>query len=218
MKKVAVILSGCGYLDGAEIRESVLSHLSLEELGHEAHFFAPDRNAKDCVNHKEQTQMEEKRNILLESSRIARGKILPLDQLNPSSFDGLCLPGGFGVAKNLCSFAFDGPTGTVLPEVKNIIQDFFSQQKPIAAICISPALVAMSLPQKGIKLTLGENPEMAQALESLGAKGEICSSAQACHDLENKVFSTPAYMQDDAFLPDVFKGIKDCLSAAFPRS
>ena len=50
-KKAALILSGCGHLDGAEITEAVSLNICLLEAGFEVNFFAPDRLQADTVNH-----------------------------------------------------------------------------------------------------------------------------------------------------------------------
>ncbi|BBR75169.1 hypothetical protein WP4W18E11_34850 [Acinetobacter baumannii] len=145
MKKVAVILSGCGYLDGSEIRESVLTLLALDTVNIEYQIFAPDEPLFHVIDHVSgEINMTERRNILQEAGRIARGKISSLDQLNENEFDGLILPGGFGVAKNLSTFAFKGAEARVHSTVASILKAFHQSKKPIGAICISPALLALT--------------------------------------------------------------------------
>ena len=156
MSKVALILSGCGYLDGAEIHESTLSLLALAQAGHEVDSFAPDRDQFNVVNHITQEKMEEKRNILIESARITRGKISPLSALVVDDFDAIMLPGGYGVALSLSDFATKSTECSVDPELKRIILDFHSAKKPIGATCITPAILAKIFEGvASVRLTLG---------------------------------------------------------------
>lgn len=210
-KKVAIILSGCGYLDGAEIRESVLTLLNLDMAGAQVSIFAPDKEQHHVVNHTLGEEEGGKRNILLESARIARGKIQSLSQLNTNDFDALVLPGGFGVAKNLCDFAFKGSAGSVDENVGQVIKDFHKSGKAIGAICISPALVALSLGHTGVKLTIGTDKETAAEIEKTGAKHVNCQADDCVIDIDQKVVSTPAYMFDDARLDAINSGIGKCI-------
>lgn len=158
MKKVAVILSGCGYLDGSEIRESVLTLLALDTVNIEYQIFAPDEPLFHVIDHVSgEINMTERRNILQEAGRIARGKISSLDQLNENEFDGLILPGGFGVAKNLSTFAFKGAEARVHGTVASILKAFHQSKKPIGAICISPALLALTFGELHPTITLGSD-------------------------------------------------------------
>lgn len=210
-KKVAVILSGCGFLDGAEIRESVLTLLSLDSLDIEYDIFAPNKVQHHTVNHLSSEEQGESRNIMVEAARIARGNITALDELNPDNYDALVIPGGFGVAKNLCTFAFDGVNATVDETVKTVITSTHAAKKPIVAICIAPALVALTI--KGCELTIGSCIDTAAALESLGAKHKITTSAEFVVDDTNKVITTAAYMHDTAKLDEIHKGIFGALEA-----
>lgn len=211
-KKVAVILSGCGYLDGAEIRESVLSLLYLDNEGADVSIFAPKQDQHHVLNHLDGSEATSKRNVLEESARIARGKVSDLTQCQPENFDALVLPGGFGVAKNLCSFAFDGSKAKVSPLVKELILGFHSAKKPIGAICISPALVALCLGDKGVEVTIGNDPETAAEIEKLGARHRNCEVDSCVIDRTNKVVTTPAYMYDDAPLGKIGQGIAACVT------
>lgn len=210
-KKVAVLLAGCGYLDGAEIREAVLTLFNLDISSAEVTIFAPDRVQHHVVDHTAGEEAKEERNIFLESARIARGKIQKLADLNVDNFDALVMPGGFGVAKNLCTFAFEGSGGRVDETVKEKIVGFYNQQKPIGAICISPALVALCLGDKGVKLTIGNDKETAAEIEKLGAKHVDCPVDNCIVDTDHKIVSTPAYMYDDANLDAINAGISKCV-------
>ena len=166
MKKVAVILAGCGYLDGAEIRESVLTYLALSKYKDiEIDTFAPNENQHHTVNHLIGEETKVQRNILEESARIARGKVSDLKELNESNYDALLLPGGFGVAKNLSKFAFKGSTGEINKFYAQNLRAFYNNKKPIGAICISPAVIALELGSENIEVTIGKDKETAQELE-----------------------------------------------------
>lgn len=212
MKKVAVILSGCGHLDGAEIRESVLSLLALDKLGTEVFIYAQDNEQHHVVNHLKGEESSGSRNIIEEAGRIARGKIEPLDKLNVSNFDALVIPGGFGVAKNLSTFAIDGKDFKVSLKFEAIIKEFNESKKPIAAICIAPVVIAKVLGNKGPTLTIGNSDDVAGVIEELGGIHQNCAANEICIDKNLKVVTTPAYMFDDARISDINSGIESCIS------
>ena len=212
MKKVAVILSGCGYLDGAEIRESVLSLLALDKLGAEVSIYAPDNNQHHVVNHLKGEEDSGSRNIIEEAGRIARGKVEALDKLNTSGFDALVIPGGFGVAKNLSTFAFDGKDFKVSLKFEAIIKEFNDAHKPIAAICIAPVVIAKVLGNKGPTLTIGNSDDVAGVIEELGGIHQNCAANEICIDKNLKIVTTPAYMFDDARISDINSGIESCIA------
>lgn len=210
-KKVAVILAGCGFLDGAEIRESVLALLNLDTLGVSYDIFAPNTDQHHTINHAKGEEVATKRNMMEEAARIARGQIQPLNDLKISDYAGVVFPGGFGVAKNFCTFAFQGAAATTTEEVKRVITGFHHEQKPIAAICIAPALIALNLGNQKVKVTIGTDTETATEVEKTGAVHENCQANQWCVDDANKVVSTPAYMFDSAPLNQINEGIAGCL-------
>lgn len=211
-KRVAVILCGSGYKDGSEIRESVGVLWALSPLSVEIQCFAPDAPQSDVINGLTQTEVSgETRNMLVESARIARGKVSPLSQLNPKDWDALIMPGGFGAAKNLCTFAKEGARGSVRPELSKIITAMHAFRKPIGAVCIAPVILAMALPAKGLKLTLGAPGEASQEMAKLGHEHVPCPPEDCVVDAKNKVVTTPAYMYDDAPLHQIFEGIKKCV-------
>lgn len=194
MKRVAIILSGCGVFDGAEIHESVLTLLYLAKKGAEYQCFAPDIDQYHVVNHMSGDVAEgETRNVLVESARIARGQIAALDALNVEEFDALILPGGFGAAKNLCTFALAGAEADFNPQVIAVCKAFAEAGKPAGYACIAPALMAQVYGQ-GIALTVGNDTETAQALEQMGAVHKSCAVDDVVIDKAHKVVSTPAYM------------------------
>jgi enhancing lycopene biosynthesis protein 2 len=206
MKKIAVVLSGSGYLDGSEITEAVSLLIALNQAGAETHCFAPSIDAM-AVNHKNGQDTSSKRNILEEAARIARGKVQDLTQLQARNFDALAFPGGYGAAKNLCSWASEGSKCKVLPDVERIILDFHNASKPIGAICIAPVLLAKVLGRKKITLTIGNDPGTAAELVKTGAVHEECPVDDYITDREFKIVTTPAYMYDEAKPHEVFKGI-----------
>lgn len=194
MKKFAIILSGCGVFDGAEIHEATLSMLAVARQGGSYRVFAPDVDQHHVINHLTGEAMNESRNVLVESARIARGKILNLKKFNPNDFDGLLFPGGFGAAKNLCSWAFDGADASVLPEVEEAINLMIQQKKPIGALCISPVILAKVL--SAVELTIGDDKATIQALESVGATHISTTHGEVVVDSKYKVATTPCYMLD----------------------
>lgn len=208
MKKVAVILSGCGYLDGSEIRESVLTLLALDAANIEYQIFAPDEPLFHVVNHvKGEVNTAESRNILQEAARIARGEISSLDKLDKSEFDGLLLPGGFGVAKNLSTFAFKGAEARVHSEINSILKAFHQSKKPIGAVCISPALLALTFGDLHPNITLGSDDNIAKEIEKTGSIHHVCQTSDCVVDKQNLFVTTPAYMDDKASLKDIYQGI-----------
>lgn len=195
MKKVAVILSGCGAFDGAEIQETVLTLLALDRAKAQVTCAAPDIAQKHVINHMTGEEMDdEDRNVLTEASRITRGSVQPLDKIAPGEFDAVVFVGGFGAAKNLSSYAFDGPDYDVDPEVLDLIQRAHAEGKALGFMCIAPVLAARALGSKGVSLTIGTDPDTAAALETKGAKHVDCPVDEVVIDKTNRVVSTPAYM------------------------
>lgn len=210
MKKFAIILSGCGVYDGSEIHEAVTVMLAIDLAGHEYRIFAPDMMQSNVINHLTKKPSDENRNILVEASRIARGKIIPLSDLSENDFDSLIFPGGFGVAKNLCNYAIKGAEMKLIPEVRDLIIRFHSQRKPIGAMCISPVLLAKAIP--GCRLTIGNETETANNIERLGSHHVATNHGQVCIDTVHKIVSTPCYMLD-ASISQVFSGAQNLISA-----
>ena len=192
-KKIAVVLSGCGVFDGAEIHESVLTLLRLDQQGARYQCFAPDIPQHHVVNHISGEEMSESRNVLVESARIARGEIKPLAELEAREFDGIILPGGFGAAKNLCDFAFKGSELTVEESVSNAVQAFIDQQKPVGLACIAPAMTGKLFGNKA-RCTIGNDPDTATAIEQTGATHIKCPVNEIVVDEAQKLVTTPAYM------------------------
>ncbi len=208
-KKFAVILSGCGVSDGAEIHEAVMTLYAIAKHGATYDIFAPNIKQHHVINHLDGSVMNETRNVLIESARIARGNIKPLNEFNPSLFDALIFPGGFGVAKNLSTWAFDGPNCTVNPQVEGAIRAMHKLHKPIGGLCISPVLFAKVL--GNVTVTIGRDASTAQAIENLGAKHLQAGHAQVVVDEKNMLFTTPCYMLD-ANIVDISNGAKAIVS------
>lgn len=211
MAKVGVILSGCGHRDGAEIREAVLTLLALEKAGIAYECLAPDIEQRDVIDHLTGDTVEgERRNVLHESARIARGCVRATAAAQASEFGGLVLPGGYGAAKNLSDFATSGPDCTVEPSVARLVRDTHAQGKPIGFVCIAPTIAARIIP--GVRLTIGKDPGTAEAITKMGAHHVECFSDSFVTDDEKKVLSTPAYMCD-ASLPQIASGIEAMVRA-----
>lgn len=194
MKKIAVVLAGCGVYDGAEIHEATLTMLAIARQGAAYQCFAPDMEQAHVVNHLNGEEMNEKRNVLVEAARIARGNIKALSEYSPADYDAIVFPGGFGAAKNLCTFAFDGPDCTVNKDVEDAIRSTVAAEKPVGALCISPALIAKVLGD--VQVTIGQDQGTADAIETLGAKHVKTTHGEIVVDEKYKVITTPCYMLD----------------------
>ena len=194
MKKIAVVLSGSGVFDGAEIHEATLTLYSIVKNGATYEIFAPNIEQYHVVNHITGEEMPEKRNVLIESARIARGKINDLDSFSASDFDALILPGGFGAAKNLSSFAFDGADCKVNLDVEKAIRATIDQKKPIGALCIAPVIIAKLLGK--VELTIGQDKDTAGAVKNMGATHVETTHGEVVIDKKNKIVTTPCYMLD----------------------
>lgn len=207
MKKIAVMLSGCGNKDGTELIEAVSLLVSLSQNGAQYMCFAPNKDF-NALNFLTNEPLSEKRNMLTEAARIARGQIQDLKDLNVKEYDALAFVGGFGAAKNLSNWVEKGSACTVLPEIEKTIRDFYHASKPIAAICISPVLLAKVLGPEKVTLTLGDGKKevIAEVLKT-GAQHEECPVDDYVTDRATKVITTPAYMYDNAKPHEVFKGI-----------
>ncbi len=174
--KAAVILSGCGYKEGSEIHETVLSYLAMAEAGISYHSFSIEK-------------------MLNASAPIARDQISPLTTLNEKDYDLLWMPGGLGVVKNLTTFAQDGPNCTVNPEVRRVIEEFHKAGKPIIAVCIAPVAIAKVLEGQGIQMTLGTNKKDCETLKTLGMNPVVCKVDEYCFDKKHNIYTTPGYME-----------------------
>ncbi|MCX4220052.1 MULTISPECIES: isoprenoid biosynthesis glyoxalase ElbB [Pseudomonas] len=192
-KKVAVILSGCGVYDGAEIQESVITLLRLDQRGAQVQCFAPNIAQLHVINHLTGEEMPESRNVLVESARIARGNVKDLGEADVEDFDALIVPGGFGAAKNLSNFASEGAGCTVQPEVLALAEAFAEAGKPVGLICISPALAA-KIYGPGVTCTIGNDADTAAAMNKMGATHEDCAVTDIIEDKARKLVTTPAYM------------------------
>ncbi|MBF0194942.1 MAG: isoprenoid biosynthesis glyoxalase ElbB [Magnetococcales bacterium] len=194
MARIGVVLSGCGYLDGAEIYESTLTLFFLDQAGADVTIMAPDIDQHHVINHITQEEMPEHRNVLVEAARIARGNISNLAEIDPDNLDALIMPGGFGAAKNLSTLAFDGANASVNPDLINMVRAMHKAKKPIGAICISPAVLSKILSKEGVTLTIGSDSDTASVIQTMGNKHEISSADNIVIDEKNRIVSTAAYM------------------------
>lgn len=206
MRKFAIILSGCGVFDGAEIHEATLTMLAIAKQGAEYEIFAPNIEQHHVINHLTGKEMNEKRNVLTESARIARGNIKNLSDFSADKFDALIMPGGFGVAKNLSDFATKADKCTVNKEVEQAILQIHKQNKPIGALCISPVIVAKVL--KGAKVTIGNDRKTGKIITQMGATNIETNHGEVTIDNELKIFTTPCYMLD-ATITDIAEGAEN---------
>ncbi|MRT91755.1 isoprenoid biosynthesis glyoxalase ElbB [Ancylomarina sp. 16SWW S1-10-2] len=194
MKKIAVLLSGCGVYDGSEVHEATLSLYAISKNGGVYQIFAPNIDQHHVVNHLTGEEMDETRNVLVESARIARGDIKDLAEFNANDFDAILLPGGFGVAKNLCSLAFDGADCKVNSDVERVIKEMHAASKPIAALCIAPALIAKVI--TGSEVTIGSDKGTEETIEAMGSHHKQAGHGEVVIDVKNKIVTTPCYMLD----------------------
>lgn len=204
--KIGVLLSGCGVYDGAEIHESVLTLLAIDEHGAEAVCMAPDKPQHHVVNHLTGQEMPETRNALVEAARIARGNIKSLAEVTANHLDALVIPGGFGAAKNLTLWAFHGPDGAIDPEVRRIIAEMVAAHKPIAGLCMGPTVIAKALEGSSVHatLTVGTDKEpspyeiaaISAGMEKVGAHAEMRSIREVSIDKANRIVTAPCYMME----------------------
>ena len=220
--KIGVLLSGNGVYDGAEIQEAVLTLLAIDEMGWDAFCISIDRPQHHVVNHITGEAMPESRNMLIEAARIARGNITPISEVAPADLDALVIPGGFGSAKNFTSWAFDGPAGTILPEVKLLLVNLVNVGKPIVALCVSPVVVAKAFEGSNIHPTLSlgtdtesspyDIPSFNAGLEATGAIAKDRGIREILLDTENRIICAPCYMMD-ARISEVRNNIVQALHA-----
>jgi len=204
--RIGVLLSGCGVYDGAEIQEAVLTLLGIDQLGWESVCISIDKTQHHVINHLDGKEMQESRNMLVESARIARGKITSINHITPADIDALVIPGGFGSAKNFTSWAFDGPNSTILPEVKLLLVNMVNVGKPIVALCVSPVVLARAFEGSSIHPTLSlgssvyDSPydisSFHEGLQQSAAQTQNCSIQEVLVDEPNRIICAPCYMMD----------------------
>lgn len=201
--KFAIVLSGCGVFDGAEIHEATMTMLAISSNGGTYDIFAPDVRQHHVINHITGEEMDETRNVLIESARIARGKIAALDSYLPENYDALVFPGGFGVAKNLCTYAFDGTDCRVDRVVERAVIETHRAGKPIGALCISPVLITRILGE--VDVTIGSDEATASDIEEMGGIHIAAGNGEVIIDTANKIVTNPCYMID-ASIADIAAG------------
>jgi len=206
-KRIGVLLAGCGVFDGSEIHEAVLTLLALDRAGATIVCMAPDVEQLHVINHLTQEVTEEKRNVLVESARIARGEIRDLKAIRAEDLDGLIIPGGFGAAKNLSDFALKGAEAEVHPEVSRIMDEVLAAGKPLGAICIAPATLTKAAASRHPEVTIGNDAGTASAIEAMGGHHKNCTVDMIHVDGKNRIVTTPAYMLGPG-IKDVAVGIE----------
>lgn len=212
MKKIGVVLSGCGVRDGSEIHEAVFALLAIDREGCEAVCMAPDIEFP-VTDHLKMQESGEKRNVLVESARIARGNIRDISTVTAADLDAVIFPGGFGAAKNLCDFAFKGAGASVNPEVSRLLKEMVAAGKPVGVICIAPAMLAAALGKEvAPTVTIGTDAGTAAEIEKTGARHQECPVTEFVVDRKNRIVSTPAYMLATR-ISEVQDGIEKCIKA-----
>lgn len=220
--KIGVLLSGAGVYDGAEIHEAVITLLEIQRLGYEPVCIGIDALQYHVINHIDGKEIAQKRNMLEEAARIARGQIQDINTIVPADIDALVIPGGFGSAKNFSSWAFDGPKGTLRPDVKLLLVNMYNVGKPIVALCVSPVLIALAFEgmQVATQLTIGSTvcpspyqiADFQQGLQANGVSTVECSIDEICIDHTNRIITAPCYMLE-ASLPQLQANIAKALAA-----
>jgi enhancing lycopene biosynthesis protein 2 len=208
--KIGILLSGCGVYDGAEIQESVLTMLAIQEIGAEYLCIGINENQHHVVNHLTGAEMSETRNMMVEAARIARGEIIDIHKLDVSEMDALVIPGGFGSAKNLTTWAFDGPNGEILDSVRNLLIALVQSGKPIVALCVSPVVLAKAFEGSDVhtEMTIGSSSDgspynisdFANGLTKTGVKTSEKTIREILIDRKNKIITAPCYMMDASLL------------------
>ena len=211
-KKIGVLLAGNGVYDGAETHEAVLTLLFLDEAGADIICLAPNINQMHVIDHtKGEPAQGESRNVLVESARIARGEITDISNVSADNLDALIVPGGFGVAKNLCTFATEGTNCSVNGDVERLVKNVHEAKKPLGFICIAPAMAAKILGEHNPKLTIGNDKGTAEAIETMGGEHINCQVDEIAVDEKNRIVSAPAYMLGPS-IAHVAKGIRKCVN------
>lgn len=209
MSKVAVLLSGCGFLDGSEVHEAVLTLLALDQKHASAVCCAPNIEQPRTIDHATHKPAEERRHVLSESARIARGAVRDVAGVRAADIDALIMPGGFGAARNLSTFAEHGADCTIHPAVERLISEMLAARKPIGAICIAPVVLARAAGKRGVKasLTIGADTNTAHAIVAMGCVHETRPVNEITVDVHHKLVTTPAYMLGKG-PAEVFEGIR----------
>ena len=213
MAKIGVVLSGCGVNDGSEIHEAVITMLELDKAGAEMILMAPNIDQLHVINHATGEEMNDSRNVLIESARIARGNIEDIAVVTSDNIDALILPGGFGVAKNLSDYAMAGMECSINPDVLRLSRQVHNDGKPIGVICIAPAIMAKIL-ARDTELTIGFDEQTASDIDAMGAKHVLCPVDEIVVDKEKKVVSTPAYMEAKS-IKEAASGIEKLVAEIF---
>lgn len=207
--KIGVLLSGCGVNDGSEIHETVITMLALDRADVETHLMAPNIDQMHVINHYTGQEMDEFRNVLVESARIARGDIKDMAEVTGGNLDALIIPGGFGVAKNLSDYAMSGAECSINPDVYRLVSEMVLLKKPIGAICIAPAMMAKILAEQNqsATMTIGKDETTAKDIQAMGSTHKECPVEEMVIDEENNIVTTPAYM-DAKNISEAAEGIE----------
>ena len=197
--KVGLVLSGCGVEDGSEIYEAVLTILALEKGGAHVMAIAPDIEQMQVINHYRGDEERpvgpaETRSVLAESARIVRGKIVSASEVSSHELDALILVGGYGVTKNLSSYATDGANASVNADITRLITEMNALGKPIGAMCAAAYVVAIVLRDKRPTLTVGNDGSATIGLERIGVSHALTQVDEICIDTHNKIVSTSAFL------------------------
>lgn len=208
--RIALFLSGSGYLDGSEITEATSLIIALSKYGIAVDFFAPNRNQSDVVNHNTNQESSESRNILIESARITRGNVLPLDEFNAELYNAVVLPGGFGAVKNFTTFLQDGHNAQLHSDIKKALENAIFHKLWIVGICAAPLVIALALRDLNIEnstISFGDqnnSVDFINALNHWKIKHAETKIDEHHIDYHNKLITSGAYMFHDASPYDIY--------------
>jgi len=211
--QVAIILSGCGYLDGTDVTEAASGMIDLARRGLVLQYFAPDGKIEEVYDHLSKTlEKNEVRNIASEATRISKANVQKLSRLKASNFDALFVPGGNGVGRNLSNYFEDNINFNIHPELEKALQEMQTSKKPILLSGLASILAARVWGKfhggPGCKITLGNDANFIEAANALGATHVTRNSAaDIVGDEENLIISTPGYLIQNATPWQVFQGI-----------
>ena len=194
MKKTAIILSGCGQVDGSETHETILTILALEQHNLDWEGLAPSGLQTEVYDHYTNTKENiSPSSMITEAARLVRGNITIINAVNASDYAAVIIPGGAGVIKNLSNYSTAGINFTIHPELLAFMATIVRLQIPAGFICIAPILIPKLYGNKP-KLTIGSNVELAAKIVQIGGEHCDCLANDIVIDHAQKIVSTPANM------------------------
>ena len=201
MARVGVLLCGCGFYDGTDLDEAVLTLLALDRAKVRAECIAPGLLTSETIDHSTGTLVEgADRSVLAESARIARGRIVPIQEARPGLLSALVIPGGSGVVRTLMRGTTErGSKREADPEAAGLIKAMLARKKPVGAISLAGSLVATAM-----GLPLVEDPFSTPA-------------SAIVVDEDRKIVWTPGHLSSDS-LAEIGIGIERMVAEVLKRT